>query len=75
MRHGPHHGAQKSTSTGADEVISSSKDACVASTIHGSSVWHTLHRGTPDAVGRTRFFVPQLGQTMSVPGADMTMGL
>jgi hypothetical protein len=75
MRHGPHQGAQKSTSTGTDEVISTSKDACVASTIHGSSVWHTLHRGTPDGVGRTRFFVPQLVQAMTVAEADMTMAL
>ncbi len=58
MRHGPHQGAQKSTSTGTEEVISWSKDAAVASTIHGSSVWHTLQRGTPELVAATLFFVP-----------------
>ena len=47
MRHGPHQGAQKSTRTGTDAVISSSKSAAEASTIHGSRVWQTLQRGTP----------------------------
>ena len=66
MRHGPHHGAQKSTSTGTDALISSSKLSGAASTIQGRSVWQTLQRGTPDGLGRTRFFVPQLGQAMIV---------
>jgi hypothetical protein len=66
MRHGPHHGAQKSTSTGTDEVISCSNVSAPASTIHGSSVSQALQRGTPDGLARTRFFVPQLGQVMIV---------
>ena len=68
MRHGPHQGAQKSTSTGTDALISSSKLSGAASTIQGSSVWQTLQRGTPDGLGRTRFFLPQLGQATIVPG-------
>jgi hypothetical protein len=35
MRHGPHHGAQKSTSTGIDARTASSNVAAVASTTHG----------------------------------------
>jgi hypothetical protein len=73
MRHGPHQGAQKSTSTGTEAVISSSNESLVASTIQGSSVWQTLHRGTPEAVGRTRFFVPQLGHEMTVPVLGITL--
>jgi hypothetical protein len=38
MRHGPHHAAHKSTRTGIDAVISSSKPPASASTIHGSGV-------------------------------------
>jgi hypothetical protein len=38
----------------------------LASTIHGSSAWQTLQRGTPDGLARTRFFVPQLGQVVIV---------
>src|SRR5271169_3679489 len=67
MRQGPHQGAQKSTSTGTEDVISASKLAAVASTVHGRLVWQTLHRGTPVEFGRTRFFVPQLGQAVIVP--------
>jgi hypothetical protein len=66
MRHGPHHGAQKSTSTGTEDLVSSSKESGPASTIQGRSVWHALQRGTPDALGRTRFFVAQFGQAMIV---------
>jgi hypothetical protein len=66
MRHGPHQGAQKSTRTGTEESSSSSNVAGPASTIHGSRVWQTLQRGTPDGLGRIRFLVPQLGQVMIV---------
>ena len=66
MRQGPHHGAHKSTSTGSEEVISSSKLSVSASTIHGSGAWQTLHRGTPRGRGRTRFFLAQLGHVMVV---------
>jgi hypothetical protein len=44
----------------------------VASTIQGTTVWQTLHRGTPDGLGRTRFFVPQLGQAMIVLPSGVT---
>ncbi|MEA2158939.1 MAG: hypothetical protein QOD66_1319 [Solirubrobacteraceae bacterium] len=72
MRHGPHQVAQKSTSTGTEAVISSPKPAAVASTIHGRSVWQTLHRGTPEGTGRTRFLAPQFGQETIVPGIAIT---
>src|SRR3984957_7276603 len=67
MRHGPHQGAQKSTKTGSDDVISGSKLSAVASTIHGRLAWQAAHRGTPVGVDRTRFFLPQPGQAMTVP--------
>src|SRR5271165_3237409 len=69
MRHGPHQGAQKSTSTGSEEEISCSKVSGLASTIQGSSVWQTLQRGTPEGIARTRFLVAQLGQVMIVLSA------
>ena len=66
MRQGPHHGAQKSTSTGTEELISCSKESGRASRTQGSGVWQELQRGTPEAAGRTRFLVEQLGQAMIV---------
>src|SRR5688500_10543023 len=74
IRHGPHHGAQKSTSTGTDARISSSKEPLSASTIHGRSVWQTAHRGTPSARGRRRFFLPQFGQVTVVAATDTWVG-
>ncbi len=71
-RHGPHQGAQKSTKTGSDDVISRSKLSAVASTIHGRSAWQAAHRGTPVGVDRTRFFLPQVGQAVTVPSDAMT---
>ena len=71
MRQGPHQGAQKSTSTGTDATISSSKPPASVSTIHGSGAWQTLQRGLPSARGRTRFFVPQFRQVMIVGLAGM----
>src|SRR3954449_5662351 len=75
IRHGPHHGAQKSTRTGTDATISSSKPAASVSTIHGRTVLHTLQRGTPADVARTRFFVPQLGHVTIVGFAAMMQRL
>src|SRR3954471_11578930 len=60
MRHGAHHGAQKSTKTGTDATISESKLPASASTIHGSGVWQTLQRGTPSGWERIRLRVAQL---------------
>ena len=37
-----------------------------------AAVWQALQRGTPDGPGRTRFFVPQLGQAMIVPCSGIT---
>jgi hypothetical protein len=73
MRQGPHHGAQKSTRTGIDALISSSKPPASVSTIHGRTVWHTLQRGIPSAVGRTRLSVPQLGHVTIVGFAGMSV--
>jgi hypothetical protein len=64
MRQGPHHGAQKSTSTGTEASSSVSNVWGGASTIQGRFVWQLLQRGTPLAVGRTRFLVPQLAQAI-----------
>jgi hypothetical protein len=44
----------------------------VASTSQGSAVWQTLQRGEPEALGRTRFLVPQFGQGMIVLASDIT---
>src|SRR3954465_13580615 len=62
MRHGAHHGAQKSTKTGTEATISVSKLSASASTTHGSAWWQTLQRGTPVVKIRMRLRVPQLGQ-------------
>src|SRR6188472_3824208 len=66
MRHGPHHGAQKSTTTGTDAFVSVANDSRSASTSQGSFVPHAAHWGTPSAVGRTRLRLPQLGQVTIV---------
>jgi hypothetical protein len=66
IRHGPHQGAQKSTSTGTDAVISAPKRSALASTIQGSLAWQTLQLGTPLLTARTRFLVAQLGQAMTL---------
>jgi hypothetical protein len=41
IRHGPHQGAQKSTSTGTEAMISASNVSALGSTTHGSSVLST----------------------------------
>src|ERR1700736_441035 len=73
MRHGPHHGAQKSTSTGTEAFSSSSNVSRLASTIQGRRVWQTPQRGTPDWLARTRFFLPQLGHATIVDRSDITL--
>ena len=62
IRHGPHHGAHRSTSTGsAAHSTTVAKLASSASAIHGSGEWHWPQRGTPLAAAGTRFFRPQTG--------------
>src|ERR1700674_1446227 len=66
IRHGPHHGAQKSTSTGS--VLCSTTAGYSASPLsvsHGK-VWPQLPQcRTPAAAGGTRFILPQFGQRTS----------
>src|SRR3954463_16595590 len=69
MRHGAHHGAQKSTKTGTEATISVSKLWASASTTHGSAVWQTLQRGTPVGCERIRWRVPKFGHVTMVPPA------
>src|SRR5260370_1701368 len=63
MRHGPHHGAQRSISAGTDaRSATSAKSSSPASTIHGSGLWQLPQRGVPVAAAGTRFRRPQFGQ-------------
>src|SRR3954453_13726455 len=62
IRHGAHHGAQKSTSTGTVASIAASKSSAETSTIHGSASWQLPQRGVPPAATGRRFFFPQFGQ-------------
>ncbi len=65
-RHGPHHGAQRSTTTGrVDRSMSRSKSDAVASVSHGRSVLQPAHRGLPRVTIGTRLVRPQAGQTIS----------
>lgn len=45
IRHGPHQGAQTSTSTGSFESSTLRKESSVASTIHGSAAWQEAQAG------------------------------
>src|SRR5712691_4156780 len=63
IRQGPHHGAQKSTSTG--KVLCSTtagNSASLLSVSQGSVAPQLPQCGTPLAVGGTRFILPQFGQ-------------
>src|ERR1035437_1586641 len=62
IRHGPHHAAQKSTTTGTEVVVSAANVSVFASTTHGSADLHRGHRGTPRAIGPTRLRALQVGQ-------------
>jgi hypothetical protein len=66
IRHGPHHAAQKSTTTGTDEVVSAVKVPLFPSTTQGRLDLHRGHRGTPWAIGATRLRALQFGQLMIV---------
>jgi hypothetical protein len=66
IRHGPHHAAQKSTTTGTEAVVSAVNVSVSASTTHGSVDLHSGHRGTPWTIGPTRLRALQVGQPMTV---------
>jgi hypothetical protein len=74
VRHGPHHSAHRSTSTGTEAASTTvSNSSSPLSVIQGSGVAHFPHLGTPDAPSGTRFFVPQLvHRTIVVPSCDIT---
>ncbi len=64
MRHGPHHGAHTSTSTGIVAAsTTAAKSASEVSTTHGRGFPQRPQRGAPPATAGTRFFVPQWGHT------------
>jgi hypothetical protein len=64
IRQGPHHAAQKSTTTGTEALVSAANVSVSASTNHGSSDLYLGQRGNPEAIGPTRLCASQLGQTM-----------
>src|SRR4029079_15564611 len=59
MRHGPHHGAQRSITTVGEAFASISKVDSSASTTHGSGLPHVPQCGAPRALGRIRVTAPQ----------------
>ncbi len=66
MRQGPHHGAQKSTSTGSELCSTTAgKSASPLSVNHGKVAPQLPQCGTPVAAGRTRFVLPQFRQRTS----------
>ncbi len=76
IRHGPHHSAHISTSTGmaASSTISSNSSSPL-SVIHGRAAPHLPHLGTPDARSGIRFFVPQVAHgTTSTRGSAISVG-
>jgi hypothetical protein len=73
MRHGPHHAAQKSTTTGTD-AFSVAESKSVASTTsigaltNGRPAWHFPHLlALSSLLNRTRFLVAQYGQSINTP--------
>src|SRR5919108_769360 len=54
IRHGPHHGAHRSTTTGTEALASASNEVVSAATSHGSITLHFAHRGTPRGTAPTR---------------------
>src|SRR5438045_9314948 len=67
-RHGPHHGAQRSTTTAGAAFASTSNVESVASTTHGRIVWHLPQNGAPRSLGPIRFFAPQFGHSRTEIG-------
>jgi hypothetical protein len=73
MRHGPHHGAQKSTTTGSFDAATRPSNAAVSgmsigSAATGSSVPHLPH--LPAWPNATRLRWPQEGQGVMMPRAS-----
>src|SRR4051794_17146363 len=68
-RHGPHHGAHRSTTTETEAFDSTGKVASVASTTQGRAVPQLPQNGVPRSLGRILFDFEQLGQVISVTGA------
>src|SRR3954468_245927 len=63
IRHGPHHGAQMSTSTGTVACSATApNESSPASTIQGSGAEQLPQRGAPWAIVGTRFCLPQFAQ-------------
>src|SRR5262245_34545086 len=66
IRHGPHQGAHRSTSTGTAACsATSAKVSSPASAIHGSGLWQMPQRGVPEAAAGTRLVRPQFGHLIS----------
>ena len=71
MRHGPHHGAHRSTTTGMDAASATSANvSSPASAIQGSGWWQLPQRGIPAAAAGTRLRRPQLRQRTSSADID-----
>src|SRR4051794_21730093 len=68
-RHGPHHGAHRSTTTETAARDSTGKVASVASTTHGSAAPQLPQNGVPRSLGRILFDFEQFGQVINVTGA------
>jgi hypothetical protein len=63
IRHGPHHGAQRSTMTAGAALASTSKVLSVALTSHGRTLPQLPQCGAPRSLGRIRLLLPQLVHT------------
>jgi hypothetical protein len=63
-RHGQHHGAHRSTSTGSVAAVRAAKEASSASTSQPSGLWHAAQRGVPVAADGTRLRRPHDAQTI-----------
>ena len=67
IRHGPHHGAQRSTTTGnGDRSTTAAKSGSFVSAIHGSHCLQFAQRGLPVALAGTRFFWWQFGHSITI---------
>jgi hypothetical protein len=71
MRHGPHQGAHRSTTTGRDAAPATSGNVVSpASAVQGSGWWQLPQRGMPDAAAGTRLRCPQWRQRTSPAGIE-----
>src|ERR1700694_4037049 len=63
IRQGPHHGAQKSTSTGSALCSTTAGYSASPLSVSHGNVWPQLPQcGTPPAAGRTRVVLPPFEQ-------------